>query len=687
MRDRASRVALLVAASLLLTCFGGVAPALAARIVMVSTDEPGEGFNDLTPVRAVVGNRETTLGGQRTRVFEVAAWRLGTLIASPVEIRVNAGWASLDCEPTSGTLASAGPSFVFRDFAGAPKGSTWYAAALADALAGEELGSETDSEMSITFNDDVGTSGCLTSRQWDYRIGVNGAGFNMEKVLFHEMGHGINFTTFVDGETGEKFQGFNDAYMIHLEDHTTGKLWSSMSNSQRRASAIRTGNLHWLGGNARAHAVSLRAGTHGRSGHPQIYAPNPREGGSSVSHWDTTMNRNVDEFMEPFSTRSSSDLLSSYLYQDLGWTVNRSAAGWVEDQSGNGSVEVAVLQVTESPAGHQIVLLDTTSGQMLRRIPLPVGYSALDLAVVPHHSGPPASEIAVLLWKVQGSAVMVVQYDASTGEEVLRFPFPSGIPMRLLTVPDYVGSAAAELLVLGLGPGTGGRVWIKDAATGTTHSRLNFANPERPVDVALLDSFGGSNAPEIAVLLAIPKQGKSEVRVRDARSAARLARITLPEGRVYQFLSSLSDFGGSVGVGELATVSLDVEDGTPRLLVFDAKSGETLSSRMFNEKFVPTSLATLPSFAGSRADELLLWTRRAASLRPRGHVMDAATMTNLGTAILSDKHIPRAFALLPNIGRTPAVDAVVVTSAGRDRLQRAFLFDGKGSQIRSLVLP
>ncbi len=142
------------------------------------------------------------------RVFEAAAWRLGT--PSPARSRSGwrRGWEPLECEPTSGTLAAAGPSFVFRDFAEAPRGGTWYAAALADALVGRDLGSDDDSEMSITFNEDVGTGSCLTSRKWDYRIGVSGSsGFNMEQVFFHELGHGINFTSFVDSETGREVPG------------------------------------------------------------------------------------------------------------------------------------------------------------------------------------------------------------------------------------------------------------------------------------------------------------------------------------------------------------------------------------------------------------------------------------------------------------------------------------------------
>ncbi len=675
-------------AALLLVPLVVASPSWGARIILVSTDVVGEGFNDPTPVAPVLGNSATTLGGQRMAVFEAAAWRLGTMIASPVEIRVAAGWDSLECDATSGTLASAGPSFVFRDFSGAPRRSTWYAAALADSLAGEELGSAEDNEMSITFNEDVGTSNCLSRAEWDYRIGLSGGtGFNMEKILFHELGHGINFTTFVDNETGGKFQGFDDAYMVNLEDHTTGRLWGRMTDAQRKASATRPGELHWLGGNALAAAVRLRGGAAAGSGHPRMYSPDPLEGGSSVAHWDTVVSLNVDDFMEPFSTRTASDLLTNRLYQDLGWSVTRSAAGWVEDQNGNGAVEIVALVASQGPAGHEAVVIDSLTGETVRRLALPGGYSALDLAVLPHHAGPPASEIAVLLWRPAGSAVLVVQYDASTGEEVGRFSFPSGSPLRLLALSDYAGTAAPELLVLGLRSRTGARVWVKDAASGALIGRQSFSRSERPVDVAVVDSFGGSNAPEIAVLLSIPQQGRSDVQVRDARSAARLAQIELPEGRVYQFLGSLADFGGVAGVGELATASVDEDTGKPRLLVFDAMSGETLSSRAFRDPFVPVALGVLPSFGGTMADEVLLWTRRSRNLKPRGLVFDGGSLATLAAAGLSSKQVPLAVAVLPDVGRTAAADIVVITAATRDRLLRAFLIDGRGQRIRPLVLP
>ncbi len=664
---------------------GAAASAAAANIELVNMDDPGEGFNDPTPVAAVQGNPKTTLGEQRLQVFEAVAWRLGTLIASSVTVRIQGGWDSLDCEATRGTLASAGPRFVFRDFDGAPRSQTWYAAALANALAGEDLNDEP--VASFTFNVDVGEAGCLTTGFWDYRIGViGGRGFSVEDTLFHELFHTIGHLSFVDRETGELFRGFDDAYSVHVEDHELGRTWNRLSDAQRLASMTKTGELHWVGGNALARSILLRAGRD-PSGHPNLYAPDPIELGSSISHWDTDFDRNVDDYMEPFSSDLAEDLASSRLLQDLGWPVNRSAAAWVEDQNGNGTVELAVLRVSQESGGHEIVVFDSRSRALLQRIPLAADQTAVDLAVVAHHSGPPASEIAVLLWRAAGTAVEVRQFDASTGEEVLRFNFPRGFPLRLLAIPDFLGGSADELVVLGLRPNTGGRAWIKDAGTGTTHTTLRFRKRERPVDLTVLDSFGATPGPEFAALLAVPTRDEALIRVFDGSNRKLLSKFELPAGQAYQFVHSLGDFAGEVGAGELAVSGIGVADGKPTLAVFDAATGEALSAREFDDGFLPASLLAVPSFGGTLADELVLWTRRADDLKPRALIIDGGSMKTLATSSLNGKNVPLAFAPLPDVGRSGALDILVLTASARNQTLQAFLFDGAGGRIRSLEVP
>ena len=49
-----------------------------------------------------------------------------------------------------------------------------------------------------------------------------------------------------------------------------------------------------------------------------MYAPNPQEGGSSVSHWDTVLT--PDELMEPIDTGTLFKNLTEAAYKDMGWT-------------------------------------------------------------------------------------------------------------------------------------------------------------------------------------------------------------------------------------------------------------------------------------------------------------------------------------------------------------------------------
>jgi len=137
--------------------------------------------------------------------------------------------------------------------------------------------------------------------------------------VLHEIGHGLGFATFVDPESGALFFGQDDIFMSFLEDHSTGMLWPNMNSAQRTASTIDTADLHWTGPNVVAASGALSSGAH-PSGHVRMYAPNPVEPGSSVSHWDTALN--PDELMEPFLINGAGSSLTQELLTDIGWTLS-----------------------------------------------------------------------------------------------------------------------------------------------------------------------------------------------------------------------------------------------------------------------------------------------------------------------------------------------------------------------------
>lgn len=313
----AKGVSLLV---LLLLSLASPSPGRAATFLLLDVDDPGEGFNDPTPVVPVPGNPGTTRGQQRLNVFQAALDTWGSRIASDVEIRVRAKFDLLECDETSGVLGAAAPFEFVRDFAGAPRPETWYPYALADSLAEVDL-VPGEPDIVAVFNravDDETT--CFEGFDWWYGIDSPGPPDTLPllPVVLHEIAHGLGFTTLVNPETGERAAGFDDVYMLHLEDHSEDLAWPEMTDEERAVSATDTGDLHWIGFNAIHRSADLMAGVH-PTGHLQMYAPNPLEVGSSLSHWDTALV--PDELMEPFLTPTFQSSVTVGLFQDLGYRL------------------------------------------------------------------------------------------------------------------------------------------------------------------------------------------------------------------------------------------------------------------------------------------------------------------------------------------------------------------------------
>lgn len=238
-------------------------PALAqqtgTKITIINMDDPGEGFNDETPKSPVGGNAGTTLGQQRLIAFQHAADLWAELVDSPIEIRVEANFDPLECSATSAVLGAAGPTTVFSDFANAPLGNTWYVAALASALAQEDL-NDGDAPIQARFNSSLnGDPGCAGGGSWYYGLD-NNPGQNQTDlvvVVLHELAHGLGFLTTTDKDDGTFLSGRADIYATFLYDNSLGRFWPQMSSQERAVSTTNTGNLVWNGDNVTTAAPSV----------------------------------------------------------------------------------------------------------------------------------------------------------------------------------------------------------------------------------------------------------------------------------------------------------------------------------------------------------------------------------------------------------------------------------------------
>lgn len=221
------------------------------------TIEAGAGFSDSTVVAPVGGNSGTTLGAQRTIVFQQAANQWAALLNSSVAIRVQASMSALTCTATSGTLGSAGPNVIAANFPNAPRANTIYVIAEANALAGSDLdpgtGGHDDIHAQFNVTLDAGGAGCLGGEKWWYGIDPNVAPaantIPLLPVVFHELGHGLGFVSNVDsaGNFPGGLAGDTPIWADYLFDTNIGKFWKDMTVPERLTSTTNDPFLVWTG--------------------------------------------------------------------------------------------------------------------------------------------------------------------------------------------------------------------------------------------------------------------------------------------------------------------------------------------------------------------------------------------------------------------------------------------------------
>ncbi len=294
----------------------------AANIVI----NPVSGFSDATATSAIGGNPGLTLGAQRLNTFQKAADILETFLDIQVDVKVDAAFSSLSCSAGSAVLGSAGASGGYINQANAPLANTIYPVALANNLALSDLNS-TNAEISATFNADIdNNANCLNGVDWYYGYddpALAGADYvndtSFLSVVIHELLHGLGVTSWVQSN-GALNSGFMDAYSANLYDQSTSKTWSAMNDSERLSSMTNTNNLVWTGTNVNTSSAASALSDGINSGKVEMYAPNPYEGGSSVSHFSTAATPN--EIMEPSYTEFlTTPGMATQLLQDIGWAV------------------------------------------------------------------------------------------------------------------------------------------------------------------------------------------------------------------------------------------------------------------------------------------------------------------------------------------------------------------------------
>ena len=306
----------------LIVLWAALNTANAAIFTIFNADFVGEGLNDITPASPVGGNPGNTIGGQRNYVVQQVLNEWGARIYSPVPIQVEVAFDPLTCTNSQAVLGAAGPTTVAKSYFDKGRTIAWSPAALVNSQSGYDAIGGLTSDITAVFNTVLGHhQDCLGGAAWYYGTDGNTPQGMVDfySVVLHEIGHGLGFTSLVDGETGDKFYGYDDVFSRNLESHTTHKQWSSMNDEERVLSSTETGNLHWVGDQLKNHTRNnaLLTGST-QTGHVDMYAPATYSSGSSVTHFSDTLS--PDNLMEPYITADARDLtLASTLLEDIGW--------------------------------------------------------------------------------------------------------------------------------------------------------------------------------------------------------------------------------------------------------------------------------------------------------------------------------------------------------------------------------
>jgi hypothetical protein len=236
-------------------------------------------------------------------------------LKSDVKIRLFVNWTVNTNSPNN--LAFVVPTEA-RNFKGALLKDTWYPITLAEKLAQIDLNSTAEADIVATFN----------AGRTDWYFGTDGRcpvdKFDLVTIALHELGHGLGFsgTFFISNGSGSfGANGTSDAkvYDIYLQNGSGKRLVDPINFTNP---SLELGTQ--LVGNSLIFKSDIASQLNIGGSFPRIYAPNPYNPGSSISHLDEgTYNNTRNSLMTPFSNfgevMQSTGPLAKGIFYEMGW--------------------------------------------------------------------------------------------------------------------------------------------------------------------------------------------------------------------------------------------------------------------------------------------------------------------------------------------------------------------------------
>jgi hypothetical protein len=234
------------------------------------------------------------------------------LLSSTVKIKVTAYWEDLG----DNVLGAANTNDYYRNFSGSREINTFYPIALAEKLAGKDLNGINEDDIYCRFNSKI---------PWYYGTAPNVplGTFDFTSIVLHELGHGLGFVSSmrVSGQQGfygfgTRFKAIYDKFLITGENKRLVDTLQFKSPSTPLRTALVSEDIFWDGPNTSQPNKADKV---------YIYAPNPYEPGSSISHLDDDKygKGGINSLMTPTASLREKNLdpgpITMAMFADMGW--------------------------------------------------------------------------------------------------------------------------------------------------------------------------------------------------------------------------------------------------------------------------------------------------------------------------------------------------------------------------------
>lgn len=272
--------------------------------------------------------------------FYYATGIWGSLLHSSETIVVIACWLPKTTYPVHNWIGATTAVTWHRDFTNAPMASTYYVAALANALAHRDLNDEDGWDADRDGEDaDAEVDGWFNADREDWYFGTDGNPapdeLDFASLVLHELGHGLGFSGWAAVDTGDNACRTGTpgdgcigppsvppmTYDRFTEDGAGTPLLSYANPSAELGNALtgQVGGVFFDGPEATA----------ANGGPVKLYAPNPWNA-SSYSHLDEqTFNNTPNSLMTPIQSDGESEHhpgpVTLGMFRDMGWAAVNTA--------------------------------------------------------------------------------------------------------------------------------------------------------------------------------------------------------------------------------------------------------------------------------------------------------------------------------------------------------------------------